>query len=93
MLYFFIKRINRRKSRYLKDKEQDQQEGEEYRRLAEKSELEQKELSNVKKSKQKDVRNMFDKAVEDRRKVKEMEQQMDEVICHKNEFFLNIPFF
>jgi len=30
---------------------------------------------------------MFDKSVEDKRKVKEMEQQMDEVICDKNEFF------
>ncbi len=37
------------------------------------------ELEQFKKFAQKDVKTMYDKAVDDRRKVKQMEQQMDEV--------------
>jgi hypothetical protein len=47
--------------------------------LAEQNALEQMELEQFKKFAQKDVKTMYDKAVDDRRKVKQMEQQMDEV--------------
>lgn len=62
------------------EKQKDRQEGEEYRRLAEQYALEQMELDRFRRLTQKDVKVMYDKAVEDRRKVKQMEQQMDEVI-------------
>jgi hypothetical protein len=37
------------------------------------------ELDRYRKLNQKDVRTMYDKSLEDKRKVKQMEQQMDEV--------------
>lgn len=82
----FFNRINRRKTHYLQEKDRSRQEGREYRRLAEKSALENFELANIQKAKQKDIKNMYDKTVEDRRKVKEMERQMDEVSFHDNIF-------
>jgi hypothetical protein len=71
--------MDKRKTQYLEEKQKDRQEGEEYRHLAEQTFLEHMEVEQFKKSAQKDVRNMYDKAVDDRRKVKQMEQQMDEV--------------
>jgi hypothetical protein len=71
--------MDKRKTQYLEEKQKDRQEGEEYRHLAEQNFLEHMEVEQFKKSAQKDVRNMYDKAVDDRRKVKQMEQQMDEV--------------
>jgi hypothetical protein len=44
------------------------------------------ELERFRKSTQKDVKNMYDKALEDKHKVKQMEQQMDEVKKNKNLF-------
>lgn len=62
------------------EKHKDRQEGEEYRHLAEQYALEQMELDRFRRVTQKDVKGMYDRAIEDRRKVKHMEQQMDEVI-------------
>jgi len=45
------------------------------------------ELERFRKSTQKDVKNMYDKALEDKYKVKQMEQQMDEVKKNHNFFF------
>jgi hypothetical protein len=44
------------------------------------------ELERFRKSTQKDVKNMYDKALEDKHKVKQMEQQMDEVKKTNNIF-------
>ncbi len=62
------------------EKQKDRQEGEEYRRLAEQYALEHMELERFRKLTQHEVRNMYDKAMEDRYKVKQMEKQMDEVM-------------
>lgn len=62
------------------DKQKDRQEGDEYRRLAEQYAMEQMELDRFRRFTQQDVKRMYDRAIEDRRKVKQMEQQMDEVI-------------
>ncbi len=62
------------------EKQKDRQEGEEYRHLAEQYALEHMELERFRKLTQNEVRKMYDKAMEDRYKVKQMEKQMDEVM-------------
>ena len=44
------------------------------------------ELDRYRKLTQKDVRNMYDKSLEDKHKVKQMEQQMDEVKSYSHLF-------
>ncbi|CAF3951801.1 unnamed protein product [Rotaria sordida] len=75
---YHLAQANQRKSQYVQEKQKDQQEGDEYRRLAEQHALEQLELEHFKKLTQKDVKNMYDKVLDDKQKVKQMEQQMDE---------------
>ncbi|UJR26116.1 hypothetical protein I4U23_007462 [Adineta vaga] len=70
--------IRRRKTHYLQEKQRNQQEGDEYRRLADKSLLDFIESMRVKKLRQKETKNMYDKSMEQKRKVKQIEQQMDE---------------
>ena len=72
--------MDQRKSQYLEEKRKDKQEGDEYRRLAEQYALEQMELERFRKLNKKDVKNMYDKALDDKRKGKQMEEKMDEVI-------------
>lgn len=71
--------MEQRRARSFEEKQKDREEGEEYRRLAQQNALELLELERLHKQTRKDVRNMYDKAVEDRRKVKKMEQELDEV--------------
>jgi hypothetical protein len=71
--------MDQRRSRSFEEKHKDKQEGEEYRRLAQQNALEQLEIEQFKKLAKKDVKIMYDKALDDRRKVKQVEQQMDEV--------------
>lgn len=75
--------MDQRKSLYLQEKIKDQQDGAEYRRLAEQYGLEQLELERFKRSTQIDTKNMYDKTLEEKRKVKQMEQQLDEVLRMK----------
>jgi hypothetical protein len=49
------------------------------------------ELESFKKLTQKEVKNMYDKSLEDRYKVKQMEKQMDEVKTKK--YFIIIFYF
>ena len=63
----------------MEEKRRNWQEGEEYRHLAEQYALEQMELERFRKLTQKDVKNMYDKALERKHEVKQMEIQMDEV--------------
>lgn len=49
------------------------------------------ELDRYRKLTQKEVKTMYDKSLEDRYKVKQMEKQMDEV--NKNKIFLKIHYF
>jgi hypothetical protein len=71
--------MERKRAQNAEDKQKDRQEGEEYRRLAEQYALEHMEVERFRKLTQKEVKNMYDKALEDRAKVKQMETQMDEV--------------
>ncbi|CAF2716727.1 unnamed protein product [Rotaria sp. Silwood2] len=70
--------MDQRKTHHVQEKEKDLQEGDEYRRLAEQYSLEQLELERFKKLTQKDTKNMYDKVLDDKQKVKQIEQQMDE---------------
>ncbi|CAF3177893.1 unnamed protein product [Rotaria socialis] len=70
--------MDQRKSQFVQEKQQDLKEGDEYRRLAEQYSLEQFELDRFKKLTQKDVKSMYDKALEDKRTVKQMEEALDE---------------
>ena len=80
MLYLnFSARIRRRKTHYLQEKQSDQQEADEYRRQADKSLLDFIESTRQKKLKQKEVKDMYDRAMDERHKVKQIEQQLDEV--------------
>ena len=72
--------MERKRGLSTEEKQKDRQEGEEYRRLAEQYALEQMELDRFRRLTQKDVKGMYDRSIDDRRKVKHMEQQMDEVI-------------
>ena len=74
-----MRRIERKRAQTALEKQQDRHEGEAYRNLAEQYAREQMELERYRKLTQKDVKHMYDKAVDDKRKVKQMEQQMDEV--------------
>ncbi|CAF1194855.1 unnamed protein product, partial [Adineta ricciae] len=73
-----LAQIERKRAQTALEKQQDRQEGEAYRNLAEQYAREQMELEHYRKLTQKDVKHMYDKAVDDKRKVKQMEQQMDE---------------
>ena len=61
------------------EKQKDREEGEEYRRLAQQDALESLEVEQFKKQNKKTVKSMYDKAMEDKQKVKQMEQELDEV--------------
>jgi hypothetical protein len=80
--------MDQHRSKSLEEKRKDQQEGEEYRRLAQQNALEQLEIDRFKKLTQKDVKTMYDKAFDDKRKVKQIEQQMDEVKSQLINFIL-----
>lgn len=71
--------MEHRRAKSFEEKQKDREEGEEYRRLAQQNALESLELERFKKQNKKDVRTMYDKAMDDRRKVKQMEQELDEV--------------
>jgi hypothetical protein len=71
--------MEQRRTKSLEEKQKDYQEGDEYRRLAQQNALEQMEVEHFKKLAQKDVKTMYDKTLDDKRKVKQMEQQLDEV--------------
>lgn len=78
--------MDQRRMKSIDEKQQDRLEGAEYRRLAEQNALEHAELEHFKKLNQKEVKKMYDTALEDKRKVKRVEQQLDEVDCFA--FFL-----
>lgn len=68
----------------VEEKHKDRQEGQEYRRLAEQNVLEQLEVARFRKLTQKETKTMYDKALDDKRKVKQMEQELDEVNSSSN---------
>jgi len=74
------------------EKEKDRQEGEEYRHLAEQYAYEQMEIERFRKLTQKDIKKMYDKSLEDRYKVKQMEKQMDEVKRKKPIFYHHLQY-
>ena len=71
--------MDQRKSQSFDEKQKDRQEGLEYQRLAEQYALEQIEVDRFRKLNQKEVKTMYDQALEDKNKIKQIEQQMDEV--------------
>ncbi len=71
--------MDQRRTKFVEEKQKDRQEGEEYRRLAQQNSLEQLELDRFKKLRQKDLKTMYDQTFDDKRKVKQIEQQLDEV--------------
>jgi hypothetical protein len=71
--------MDQRRTKFVEEKQKDRQEGEEYRRLAQQNSLEQFELDRFKKLRQKDLKTMYDQTFDDKRKVKQIEQQLDEV--------------
>ncbi|CAF3190640.1 unnamed protein product [Rotaria sp. Silwood2] len=75
---YHLAQIDRRRIQSAEEKQKNQQEGEEYRHLAEQYAFEQMEIERFRKLTQKDVKNMYDKALDDKYKVKQMEQEMDE---------------
>ncbi|CAF1212960.1 unnamed protein product [Adineta steineri] len=75
---FQLTQINRRKSRYVQEKQLDQQEGDEYKRLAEKSLADHMELERLKALKKQEVKQMYDKSIEQKQRIKQIEEQMDE---------------
>ncbi|CAF0796131.1 unnamed protein product [Rotaria sp. Silwood1] len=75
---YHLAQMDQRKTQHIQEKHKDQQEGDEYRRLAEQYALEQLELEHFKKVTQKDTKNMYDKVLDDKQKIKQMEQQIDE---------------
>jgi hypothetical protein len=74
-----LSRMDQRKSYSFEEKRKDQQEGIEYKRLAEQYALEQIEVDRFRKLNQKEVKTMYDQALEDKNKIKQIEQEMDEV--------------
>ncbi|CAF4300468.1 unnamed protein product [Adineta steineri] len=70
---FQLTQINRRKSRYVQEKQLDQQEGDEYKRLAEKSLADHMELERLKTLKKQEVKQMYDKSIEQKQKIKQIE--------------------
>lgn len=72
--------MEQRRARSFNEKQKDREEGEEYRRLAQQNALELLEVEQFKKQNQKTVKSMYDKAMEDKQKVKQMEQELDEVL-------------
>ncbi|CAF0867927.1 unnamed protein product [Rotaria sordida] len=75
---YHLAQVGRKRIQSAEEKQRNQREGEEYRHLAEQYAFEQMEIERYRKLTQKDVKNMYDKALEDRYKVKQMEQQMDD---------------
>lgn len=73
-----MKRIDRKQTQLAEEQDRNRQEGEEYRRLAEQHALEHMELERYRKLTQKDVKNMYDKALDDKQKVRQMEKELDE---------------
>lgn len=71
--------MDQRRSLNLETKQKDRQEASEYKRLAEQYALEQIEIDRFRKENQKELKSMYDQAVGDKQKVKQIEQQMDEV--------------
>lgn len=71
--------MKQRKAQNLEEKRKDQREGAEYQRLAQQYALEQIETERFRKLNQKDVREMYDRALEDKQKIKHIEQELDEV--------------
>ena len=72
-------RAEQRRVRSFDEKQKDREEGEEYRRLAQQDALKSLEVKQFKKQNKKTVKSMYDKAMEDKQKVKQMEQELDEV--------------
>ncbi|CAF0804529.1 unnamed protein product [Adineta ricciae] len=75
---YHLTQINRRKTHYIQEKQRDRQEGDEYRRLADKSLLDFIESMRTRKLKQKQTKEMYDKAMEQKQKIKQIEQKLDE---------------
>lgn len=75
----FIFRADQRRAEQIALKQKDQQEGEEYRRLAEQYALEQVEIDKYRRLMQKDTKNMYDSALEEKGQVRRMEKMLDEV--------------
>ncbi|CAF0778305.1 unnamed protein product [Adineta ricciae] len=75
---YHLTQINRRKTHYIQEKQRNQQEGDEYRRLADKSLLDFVESMRTRKLKQKQTKEMYDKAMEQKQKIKQIEQKLDE---------------
>ncbi|UJR22836.1 hypothetical protein I4U23_025866 [Adineta vaga] len=73
-----LDQIERKRAQTALEKQQDRQEGGAYQNLAEQYAREQMELERYRKLTQKDVKKMYDKALEDKHKIKQIEQQMDE---------------
>ncbi|CAF3177590.1 unnamed protein product [Rotaria socialis] len=73
-----IAQMERKRMQQINEKQRDLQEGEEYRRLAEQYALEQMEIERFRKLTQHDVKNMYDQALDDKFKVRQMEKQLDE---------------
>lgn len=81
--------MDQRRARSFEEKQKDREEGEEYRRLAQQNALELFELEQMQRQNKKAVKSMYDKAVEDRQKVKQMEQELDEVLFRWSSFSMS----
>lgn len=75
---YHLAQIDRKQTQLAEEQDRNRQEGEEYRRLAEQHALEHMELERYRKLTQKDVKNMYDKALDDKQKVRQMEKELDE---------------
>ncbi|CAF1246249.1 unnamed protein product [Rotaria magnacalcarata] len=75
---YHIAQMERKRMQHMNEKQKDLQEGEEYRRLGEQYAHEQMEIERFRKLTQHDVKNMYDQALDDKFKVRQMEKQLDE---------------
>ncbi|CAF0865431.1 unnamed protein product [Adineta steineri] len=73
-----LSQMERKRAQTAVEKQQDREEGEAYRQLAEQYAREHMEIERYRKATQNDIKHMYDKALENKHKIKKMEQQMDE---------------
>lgn len=90
-MIFLSCRAEQRRAEQMQSKQKDKQEGDEYRRLAEQYAVEQMEIEKYRRLTQKDTKEMYDQALEDKQQMKRMEQMLDEV-CNFSLFSTFVDF-
>jgi septal ring factor EnvC (AmiA/AmiB activator) len=82
-LCFFVycsnSRIDQRKSQSFDEKQRDYDEGAQYRRLAEQDSFERTQMQLLRKTNQNEVKHMYDQTIVDKHRIKQIEQQIDDV--------------